>query len=223
MHKRLLVAAALAALPLPAQAAPCVSASSLLYTSGNFSCNVDGFTFSNITISVFTFPGATVNEFEMTIDPVHPLGGSGLQLNYRAVADSTKGFDPEAEITWRYNVVGVPSITGAYLALAGSTTGAALSQTSEVFGGAPTLGLNAPGTVSETFSPVFSLFVSTDHVDSTFLGLPGLAESHSLTNAFTSTTFASVPGPVAGAGLPGLLAGLLGWIGWKRRRTWAPT
>jgi hypothetical protein len=204
MRKYLLTAIALVALPLPAQAAPCISAPSSLYTIGNFSCNVDGFTFSNIIISVITSSGATVNEFDMTIDPVHPLGGSGLQLNYHAVADSTKGFDPVADITWRYNVVGVPSITGAYLALDGSTTGAGISQTSEVFFNAvPTISLNAPGTVSETFSPVFSLFVSTDHVDQVFGGLPGLAESHSLTNAFTSTTFASVPGPVAGAGLPG--------------------
>jgi hypothetical protein len=221
MRKLLLSTTAFVALVAPANAASCISAPSSLYTSSNFSCNVDGFTFSNMTISVVTSTGATVNEFAMTIDPVRPLGGSGLQLNYLASADSTKGLDPIADITWRYNVVGVPSISGAYLALDGSTTGAAVSQTSEVFFGAvPTISLNAPGTVMETFAPVFSLFVSTDHVDQTFGGLPGFAESHTLVNAFTSTQFASVPAPIAGTGLSGLFVACLGFAAyWRRQRS----
>jgi len=213
MRKRALAFGAVAALGvvpfmgLPAEAAPCVSAPVATYTAAGFSCNVDGFTFSNIVVNTTVSNGGSVTLGNFT--PVNPLPGEfGLLLNYTAVAPQANA---TADITWSYNVVGVPFIGDAFLALAGNTTGSGQAQVSEILSNGVTLSLNAPGSTVATFAPVSSLFVMKDQID--FVGAAGgTSTTSALTNAF------SVPGPLAGAGLPGLLAACSGMIFLGRRR-----
>jgi hypothetical protein len=140
--------------------------------------------------------------------PVNPLPGEfGLLLNYIALAQAANS---TADVSWSYNVTGA-SIGDAYLALAGNTTGSGQAQVSEVLSNGVTLSLLAPGSTVATFTPTSSLFVMKDQVD--FVGAAGgTSTTSSLTNAF------SVPGPILGGGLPGLLAALSGLVALARRR-----
>jgi hypothetical protein len=86
-----------------ARAAPCVSAPVTTYMASGFSCNVDAFTFSNITIDAIPDPFFRQLITLGTIDPIINAGGdAGLRVNY--TANVTSGGLPNAmtDITWRY-------------------------------------------------------------------------------------------------------------------------
>jgi len=129
----------------------------------------------------------------------------GLTLDYRAQAPAANS---TADITWSYNVVGVPFIVDAFLALSGTTTASGQAQMSEILSNGITLGLNAPGSIQRTFSATASLFVSSDQVN--FVGAAGgTSTTNSLTNAFSTSLVPQVPEPesyamlLAGLGLMG--------------------
>jgi len=204
---------ALATLPFvaPASSLPCVQASVGTYTTSGFSCNVDGFLFSNITVSVTTSNGGSValGQFTPFSSVINGVLESGLSLSYDANAPLPNS---TADVAWSYTVTGLNGtlITDALLVLAGNTTGSGTVTVSEILTGVTTLSLNAPGSTTATFPPVGSIAVFKDQADH---ANTGTAQSSILTNAFSS-----VPGPIVGAGLPGLIAACAGLIGLSRRR-----
>jgi len=206
------VAAAVIAMPLmssQAWSAACVSAPVATYTTANFSCNVDGVTFSNFTVTSTGL--VTLGNFSP-----FTLGNEfGLTLNYSSTASGT---NLSSDVGWTYSVSGAPSLLAdAFAQLTGLVTGTGTATLSEQLLNlqGQTIGsivLTAPNTSQTiTFTPTQSLFVLKDQQN--FSGTNGSSFTSQMTNAFSL-----VPAPIAGAGLPSLLAACGGLLAFARRR-----
>ena len=207
------VAAGLIAIPLmgsPAWAAACVQAPVSVYTgggTGSFSCNVGPVTFSNIFVTTTTSNGGQVTLTDFI--PVIFGNEFGLSLGFSALANLPGA---TADIKWEYNVSGVPAINDAFLLFAGNTEGSGRATISETLSNGVVLSLNQPGSTFAVFDPVSALHVLKDQID--FVGTTaGFATTSGMANLFSI-----VPGPLAGAGLPGLVAACGGLIALARRR-----
>jgi hypothetical protein len=202
-----------------ASAAPCSNIAPVLGGSnvaaftalGATGCEVDGFNFSSIVVNFLTSGGGTVTlgniiPFQSIVNGVLE---SGLTLNYIANAGVAGA---EADVALQYNVMGVGGtlITDAFMSVAGNTTGTGQAQISEILSNGVTLSLNAPGSTTASFAPIASLAAIKDQADH---ANTGTASSSVLTNAYSS-----VPGPIVGAGLPGLVVACGGLLALARRR-----
>jgi hypothetical protein len=196
---------------LSAHAAACVPGSVASYVAlGSTGCSVDGVTFSNINVNTLASGGGavTLGNFTPFQTIVNGILESGLLLNYIANAGVAGA---EADVAWTYNVAG-NLLTDAFLSFAGNTTGNGQAQISEALSNGVTLSLNSPGSTSTTFTPVSSLSVLKDQADH---ANSGSASSSILADAFSVT---AVPGTIAGAGLPGLIAACAALVALARRR-----
>lgn len=214
------VAAALIATPLmglPAWADACLFTSVTTFgppiiftTTGapSTSCSVDGVTFSNMTITNNISSNAPGMLLTASLIPTTIGNESGFQLNY------TAGNGTAFDFTWSFTVAG-NILSDAFAAL-NATSGPA-TLTEQLFSnGNPTptsllttISLAFPSPLSQTVNiipPQFSLLAVKDE----FTGATGS------TSAIIDTF--SVPGPIVGAGLPGLVAACAGLIGLARRR-----
>jgi hypothetical protein len=214
------VAAALTVTPLmalPAWADACVTAPVATYTVGGFSCSVDNVLFSNIHVT--PLGNVTLGNFT----PFTVGNENGLALNYGAAATAT---NTTADVLWTYTVSAIngASIVDAFAAFTGTISGTGVATLGEQLlnSAGTTIGsitLNAPNTSQTiTFSPQSVLFATKDQQD--FSGANGTALSSSLANGFSTV---NVPGPIVGAGVPGLVAACIGLIGLGRRRRRAQT
>ena len=212
------VAAALVATPLmglPAWGAPaCVTDTVAAYEAlGAVGCSVGPMTFSSINVSdpIITNGSLIFGNFEPFTDSTGTE--FGLTLHFLATAQPGGSVD----FLWQYNVAGDPFIGDAYLQLAGSPgIGGLIGVTETLSNGVKLEVRDPPGpqVATATFAPVGSLSVLKDQFTygGTAVAPFGISTVSALTNAF------SVPGPIVGAGLPGLMAACGGLLALARRR-----
>jgi hypothetical protein len=188
-------------------ASPCVNAPVATYTAPLFSCSVGGVTFNNLVVN--TIGDVTLGNFS----PITIGSGSseefGLSLTFVAIASPGS---PISDVDWTYNVSG-NFLNSTVMSFSGTDTGAGHSTLSETLSNGVTLSLISPGSTSATLSPVSSLGVIKDQINSA--GSSGIAQTSALENAFSLTPRVAVSQP-ATLGL--MILGLLGVAFAGRRR-----
>jgi hypothetical protein len=179
------------------------------------SCDVGPMTFSDMFLRATALSGDVTLQFA-SVTPfigTGPLTGEfGVELDFSADAKSANS---TIDFVWGYNVTGNPFISDAYLALTCTLTGSGSCGTTETFPSNPGIGpLQVTGSNSNLifFDPVNGLLQARkDSFSQT-------GESNGSSNFSIMINAYSVPGPVVGAGLPGLVAACGGLIGLARRR-----
>jgi hypothetical protein len=217
--RRLGIATALITMPfmgLPAWADACVTAPVSTYTAPGFSCSVGDMTFSGFLF----FRSTLLGNVSVDLNVISPfINGNelGLQLS---LFQSAEGSGSLADVVWEYDVSSKTPIIDASVQLLGNTGGAgAIELEKDAFppsGSGIVIELDGPGTATGTFpQPVDELLVD----EGSFVSVDHLSNGGFATTSLIVNGFSEVPGPIAGAGLPGLIlasGGLLGW--WRRRK-----
>jgi hypothetical protein len=203
------VAVALITMPLaglPAWGAACPTALTPVttFTTAGFSCNVDGVTFSNFSISpAFDNANTFVQSFTSGNE-------NGLLLNYPAAGT--------VDVLWSFMATGTfigdafASLTGTVIGTGGSATLAEtlLNNANTTVGTINLVLFPSPSPPNPPVSQT-SLMVVKDQMD---VQVPGDVTNTSV----LIDAFSLVPGPIVGAGLPGLVAACGGLLALARRR-----
>jgi len=205
---------------LPAWGAVCVAGTEASYEAlGAGGCTVGPLQFSNVLINASAFPPTLAIIGPIAVDPVqffYAPGNSfeyGLQFSYIASAFGLPISSTDVAVSYDVSGIGV-NITDAYMDLTGSASAPpSFVHLDETLSNGVVLKLTAAGTAYVTFAPVASLHATKDQNDTALAG--GTTSSSIFTNAFSVT---AVPGPLAGAGIPGLLAACFTMVGLARRR-----
>jgi hypothetical protein len=186
--------------------------------SGGNSCVVGPMTFSGMFVEATGLTG----DVTLSFASVKPFIGTGaltgefgVELDFSAAAKSAGS---TIDFVWGYDVTGTPGIGDAYLQLTCTLTGSGSCGTTETFPDNPNIGQlsvalpGGPNFDMKTFDAVTGpLTARKDSFSETGLDA-GSSNFSIMINAY------SVPGPVVGAGLPGLVAACGGLIGLARRR-----
>jgi hypothetical protein len=176
-------------------------------------------TFSGISVVSFLFSGKVSVDLNV-ISPFINGNEFGLQLSLFQNAEGPTGLGG-AEVRWNYDVSSKTPIIDASIQLLGNTGGAGALELEQDTSPIPPgtgliIELDGPGTATGTFpQPVDELMV----VEASFVSVPILSNGGFATTSLIVNGFSEVPGPIVGAGLPGLIlagGGLLGW--WRRRK-----
>jgi hypothetical protein len=144
-----------------------------------------------------------------TLLPIILGNEAGFQLNYAA------GNGTNTDFTWTFTASG-NMLSDAFAQLTGTPPASLVENLTSNGNPTPpttlaTINLSLPGVTSQTvtYTPQFSLLAVKDQ----FTGAVG--STSSLINAFS---LSAVPAPLAGAGLPGLVAACGGLLALARRR-----
>ncbi len=191
-----------------ASAATCSAGSVSEYTSAGFSCSVGNVLFSNIAVNALRTGSGSVTLGNFT--PFSIGDEFGLSLNFSAFTGTTGG---TTDVAWTYNVSALPGflLSDVFVSLSGVTSGDAAITVNETLSNGVSISLLGPGSATRVFTPIGALGVIKDQFN--FAAPGSFAQTSVLQNGFSVT---AVPGPIAGAGLPALMA--LGGFVWARRR-----